>query len=605
VYEQQSRKRNPLPLVVAVVVGAAAIVGTYLVLKPDSGGKDNGAASAVARSGCVEIVMSASSEKAALLTELAGQYARSGRTFGQKKCADVKVYSKASGGSAEALGRGWDAARDGAPAPDVWSPASSSWARLLQETVATKDQQSLVPDGKIPSIAQTPLVIAMPKPMATALGWPRKPLGWGDVLGLTTDGKGWGAAGHPEWGAFKLGKTNPNFSTSGLNATVGTYFAATGRSSDLTAADLSDGKVTGYVKSVESGVVHYGDTTLTFMSNLATAAGKGRGLSYISAVAVEEKSVYDYNTGNPTGDPKRVGQGTKPQTPLVAIYPKEGTLLSDNPYVVLRTVSDDKRAAADDFRKYLQEPAQQKRFQSYAFRSFDGKAGKAISEANGMLPAAKYSVIDPPAPTVLRQILTSWSGLRKRAQVLLVLDVSGSMSDSAGSGSKLDLAKRAAQSALTQFGPDDEVGLWTFSTGPTLQDTPYQEKVKVGPLRENGGALKSAIAGLAPKGGTALYATTRAAYDHMLAKADPAKINAVVLLTDGKNEFPPDNDLDGLTRKLSAAEELQVRVFPIGYGDRADLGALGKIAAAAEGKAYDASDPASIDNVLTAVVSNF
>ena len=39
---------------------------------------------------------------------------------------------------------------------------------------------------------------------------------------------------HPEWGRFKLGKTNPYFSTSGLNATIASYFAATGVSSDLT-----------------------------------------------------------------------------------------------------------------------------------------------------------------------------------------------------------------------------------------------------------------------------------------------------------------------------------------------------------------------------------
>jgi Ca-activated chloride channel family protein len=488
----------------------------------------------------------------------------------------------------------------------VWSPASSSWARLLQETLASKDRPALVPGGKIPSIAQTPLVIAMPRPMAAALGWPGKKLGWGDVLGLETNPKGWGAAGHPEWGSFKLGKTNPNFSTSGLNATVGTYFAATGRSSDLTAADVSDPKVTGYVKSVESGVVHYGDTTLTFLSNLAQAASKGRGLSYISAVTVEEKSVYDYNQGNPTGDPKLFGKGSKPQTPLVAIYPKEGTLLSDNPYVVLSTVSDDKRAAAEDFRAFLQEPAQQKRFQSVAFRSFEGKAGEVIKDANGMLPGMKYPVIDPPSPNVLRQVLTGWSGLRKRAQVLLILDVSGSMSDSvSGGGSKLDLAKRAAQSALTQFSPDDEVGLWTFSTGATLQDVPYTEKVPIAPLKTNAAALKAAIGGLSPKGGTALYATARAAYDDMLKKADPDKINAIVLLTDGKNEFPPDSDLDGLAKKLSSGEELRVRLFPIGYGDKADMNALNTIAEAAEAKAYDASDPATLDNVLTAVVSNF
>jgi hypothetical protein len=82
---------------------------------------------------------------------------------------------------------------------------------------------------------------------------------------------------HPEWGRFTLGKTDPNFSTSGLNATIGTYFAATGRSSDLSAKDVSDPKVVAYVEGVEGSIVHCGDTTLTFLSNLQAADKAGQG----------------------------------------------------------------------------------------------------------------------------------------------------------------------------------------------------------------------------------------------------------------------------------------------------------------------------------------
>ena len=56
-----------------------------------------------------------------------------------------------------------------------------------------------------------PLVFAMPKPMAEALGWPGKAIGWAELAELAADPKGWAKYGHPEWGAFKLGKTNPNF----------------------------------------------------------------------------------------------------------------------------------------------------------------------------------------------------------------------------------------------------------------------------------------------------------------------------------------------------------------------------------------------------------
>lgn len=603
VLDTPTRRRNPLPLIIAVVIGLVVIIGIYLVLRP--AGKGAGKSSA-GRGDCVALSVAASSEKSALLSELAGQYNKSGRTFGGR-CADVKIISKASGAAMEALAAGWDPRRDGGPVPQVWSPAASSWVSLLRQRAASTDKGTLVGDTKPASLAQTPLVLAMPKPMAAALGWPAKSLGWSDVLGLTNDPKGWGAVGHPEWGSFRLGKTNPHFSTSGLNATVGSYFAATGRSGDLTEADLGDPKVLDFVKGVEAGVVHYGDTTLTFLANLAAADARGQGMNYISAVAVEEKSVYDYNQGNPTGDPKLAGKGQKPRVPLVAVYPKEGTLVSDNPYLVLASASDEQKAAADDFLKYLQSPEQQKRFTGAAFRGFDGKPGSVLSQANGLLPNQQLGVLDPPASAVLAKALSTWDSQRKRARVLLVLDVSGSMADSAvGGKSKLEVAKQAALRSVDLFAPDDEVGLWTFSTEQRGASTPYTEQVPVGPVSGNSGRIKGVINGMNAEGGTALYATTRAAQQKLLAGATPDRINAIVVLTDGKNEYPKDSDLDGLLRDLDASNlENSVRVFTIAYGDKADLDTLKRISSASRAAAYDARDPISIDSVLVNVVSNF
>jgi Ca-activated chloride channel family protein len=604
-FDSPTRRRNPLPIIIAVVVGVVAICGIYVVLRAtQKSGSDVNSAPAK-RAGCVQLNVTASSEKAALMQEFAKSYAKADRRF-NGKCADIQVTSKASGAALDALAAGWNEKVDG-PAPQVWTPASSSWVALLKQRTAATDKPNTVPDGKIPTIAQSPLVLAMPKPMAEALGWPDKAIGWSDVLGLTNDPKGWGAKGHPEWGQFRLGKTNPHFSTSGLNATVGAYFAATGRSGDLTETDLSDPKVLQFVKSVESGVVHYGDTTLTFLSNLADADKRGQGMAYISAATVEEKSVYDYNQGNPTGDPALAGKGTKPQVPLVAIYPKEGTLLSDHPYVVLNTASDDQKAASADFLAFVQAGPQQKRFTDLAFRSFDGKAGAGLTKANGLLPDQKFTVLDPPSPAVLAKALSTWDAQRKRARVLMVLDVSGSMSELTKTGkSKLELAKQAAMQSLDMFAPDDEVGLWTFSTEAAGQATPYTEQVPVAGLSANKDKLKQVIAGLAPGGGTALYATARAAQRKLLDTADPTRINAVVLLTDGKNEYPKDNDLDGLIKDLDASSlENSVRVFTIAYGEQADLKTLQSISKASRAAAYDASDPTTIDKVLVNVLSNF
>ena len=56
--------------------------------------------------------------------------------------------------------------------------------------------------------------------LAQALGWPNAQIGWSDVVALANDTQGWASKGHPEWGKFTLGKTNPNVSTSGLAATI-------------------------------------------------------------------------------------------------------------------------------------------------------------------------------------------------------------------------------------------------------------------------------------------------------------------------------------------------------------------------------------------------
>ena len=48
-----------------------------------------------------------------------------------------------------------------------------------------------------------------------------------------------------------------------------------------------------------------------------------------------------------------------------------------------------------------------------------------------------------------------------------------------------------------------------------------------------------------------------------------------------------------------------VRVFPISYGEGADLATLRRIAEASQAAVYDSSDPRSITKVFVAVVSNF
>ena len=567
---------------------------------------------------CVVVDLAVSSEKIQLLTELAGDFNGSDQARVGDDCVFARVQSKPSGGAAQLLANDWDEDTEG-PRPVIWSPAASSWGAVLNQRLGAQGEPLMT--GDFTSFMLTPLVIAMPQPMASALGYPEEPVGFSDILALAGDDTGWAAYDHPEWGQFRLGKTNPNFSTSGLSALVAQAYAANGKTSGLSIEDLQQPSTSTFAEGVESAVVHYGDITMTFMNNWFRADQRGNPFGYVSAVAVEEKSVIDYNRGDPDGVLQEGEEPRPPRVPLVAIYPEEGTVYSDNPLYILDAewVDDLEAQGAQRFVDFVQEPANQEKVLEFGFRpgNPDVAIGAPISAELGVDPDQPQTLLETPEPEVLAQLLDDWEDQRKPARVLLLMDVSGSMgelADPATGATKLDLAKRATITALDDFNDDDEVGLWIFTTGQGPEEdqdvVPLIEPGRVGDVREN---LRNRIQGLVPLNGTPLYTSTQAAYENLLASYDDTRINAVVLLSDGVNDDGDTDDdgdqLDELLRALASQSEGQqtrpVRVFPISYGEGADIATLTRIAEASQAAVYDSSDPRSITKVFVAVVSNF
>ncbi|MGH9032157.1 MAG: extracellular solute-binding protein [Acidimicrobiia bacterium] len=564
---------------------------------------------------CIPVDMAVSPEKLDLLTDLANTFNDSDRAELDDDCIFVRVQRMSSGAGATLIADDWPDPDVNGPRPVIWSPASSAWGGVVNQRKADLGEDPVAPQGE--PFMLTPLVIAMPEPMASALGYPENPIGYADILALARDPAGWGAFGHPEWGPFRLGKTNPNFSTSALHATVAQYYAAAGKTGDLTLEDLNRPEVDQFARGVESSVVHYGDITNTFLNNLYRADVRGTGLTYVSAVAVEEKSVIDYNNGNPDGILDPGEQPRKPRIPLVAIYPEEGTLFSDNPFIVLDSdwVTDDERRAAAEFQEFVLEPENQRRVLEFGFRPGNPSVAvdNPINRRNGLDPNQPQTTLEVPDPAVLVGLIDKWGETRKGARVMLVIDVSGSMGDPGDETTgetKLDLAKRAAISALDQFKPEDEVGLRIFSTEiSATEPTDYVDVVEIGPIGQNREVLASRIRDLVPTQGTPLYTVTEDSYRDMEDAFDAQRINAVVLLSDGRNEDDRNTDLDGLVQFLRGQNEgtssRPVRVFPIAYGADADLGTLERIAEATNAATYDAADPTTIERVFVAVVSNF
>ena len=563
--------------------------------------------------GCEAVDMAVSPEKVTLLTDLARSFNDSDAA---KKggCSVVRVQKKSSGVGMQLLADGWPNAEVNGPKPVVWSPASSAWGAILNQKRRDKNQPDLAPPSK--AFMRTPLVIAMPRPMAQALGWPDAQIGYADILALAQDPNGWGAKGHPEWGPFKLGKTNPNFSTSALSATIAQYYAATQKTTGLSLEDLGQPQVDAFARGVESSVVHYGDITLTFLNNLYRSDRRGASLTYVSAVAVEEKSVIDYNQGNPDGILDPGEQPRKPRVPLVAVYPKEGTLFSDNPFIVLDApwVSSRQKQAAHAFEAFVKQPENQRRVLKFGFRPGNPqvRVGAPIDKTNGVDPNQPQNVLDVPEPPVLVRILDLWAQQRKAAR--------------AARHRRVGLDGRARGRRRRDEARPGQAGRHLGSEG-------LQGRRRGGPARLHHRDPQCRAERLPRPGADRAHrrqpAPDRNRHPEPRAPARHAALHGRpgVVRRPAAELRPGPHQRGGAAHRRQERRRPQprrqrpahpnlrnsnegeatrpVRIFTIAYGKDADLGVLRRIAEATNAAAYDASDPTSINQVFTAVISNF
>jgi predicted Ser/Thr protein kinase len=616
--------RTALVFVVVVAVGMTSYIRWWpwqSSLDPCTGTPD-------------EILRVASSaDKSHLLRDEATAY---GQREADGRCVRVVVDEHNSGSAMEALAAGWTES-DG-ERPDVWSPASREWLHLARHRADNGGSTAVaqvLPATEPESIVTTPLVIAMPMEMARQLGWPdSRDIGWQTLARLATQEDGWGGERRPEWGDFLIGKTNPQYSTSGLNATIGMFHIARAddRRTALGREDVADLATATYVRSVERSIAHYGETSLHFLNNLRHAAEEGRPLDYVSAVTVEESSMLAYNAGYANGTSSEAPTG-EPTTKLAAIHPVEGTIHSDHPYIELAwpDTSEAERQVSADFLEHLHSRPAQRRFQDLGFRDHKGNPGPLATADHGAVPDAEITELPLPDAETIDAVMNKWTELRKPANVLLVLDVSRSMNegvthklaaaqscpdeqkvadkDVRRCPTKLERVKEAAAPIVDGFTGADKVGLWEFSQDID-GEADHRELVAAGPLTETQKLrLVGAVDALAPRTDTALYDTLSLAVDTVRANYDDGAINAVVVLSDGADNTNP-LGLEPLLRKLEDPEE-PVRVFTIAYGigsveDRNGQLALQQIADASGGARYEAKDSRRIiDELVAAVVSNF
>lgn len=473
---------------------------------------------------------------------------------------------------------------DGEIQPTVWSPASSvylpvanaEWRKTHAEDMYTGTPRDLV---------LSPVVIAMWQPMAETLGYPAKPIGWQDIAELSTNPEGWAAYGYPEWGTFKFGHTHPDFSNSGIVSAIAEVYAGLNKQRGLTLVDLQSAELRQFLINVESSIIHYGSSTGFFAERMFE-----RGPSYLSAAVMYENLIV-------AQEAKRLS-GQVSQIPVVAIYPKEGTFWTNNPYVLLNApwVTVEQKVAAQDFEAFLLDRPQQLRAIELGFRPADPAIPltSPLDLQHGVDPMQPQTVLEIPSAEVIAAIQNLWQEVKRPVDLVVVLDTSGSMS-----GDKINAARASLINFINLFDDRDRVQVMTFNTQITTLSP-------LSPLGEKRADLSRRVSGIIENGGTSLYDATLAAYRDLQTNGDPRHIRAIVVLSDGV-DTDSSIQLSELMNNISSNVEEggnAIKIFTIAFGDDADEVILLQIAESTGAKQYK-SDPKNIQKIYGEISTFF
>ena len=468
--------------------------------------------------------------------------------------------------------------------PVVWSPASSVYIPVANAEWKRSHADDLV-TGNIKDLVLSPVVIAMWKPMAEALGWPSKSLGWADIASLATAPDGWAAYGYPEWGSFKFGHTHPNYSNSGIVSIIAEAYSGANKQRDLTLSDLQNEKLKSFMAEVEKSVIHYGTSTGFFAERMFE-----RGPSYLSAAVMYENLIVAQEN-------KRLN-GSSSQLPVIAIYPKEGTFWSNHPYVILNApwVTAEQKEAAQDFQTFLLDRPQQLKAIELGFRPADPSIPltSPLDAQHGVEVNQPQTVLEIPAAEVIAGVQNLWKEVKKPVDLVVVLDTSGSMR-----GEKITAARNSLMQFINLLDERDRLQVIVFNTDIiTLTDLSL-----VGDKRQN---VINRVSGIVEGGGTRLYDAVLEAYQGLENTGDPNHIRSVVVLSDGEDTESFNYLSDVLSQIGATGEEAgsSIKLFTIAFGEDADKDILKQIAESTGGKQYD-SDPKTINKVYSEIATFF
>jgi EmrB/QacA subfamily drug resistance transporter len=443
--------------------------------------------------------------------------------------------------------------------PDVWIPDSSVWTSRRSPVGPGVPQDN-------PSVALSPVVVAVRADTAARLGRPSRSPGFVDLLPRA------GATDGP----VRFSLSDPERSAATAGVLLGLRSGIRGR---------PDGPA------------------------VVTAVLRGAARSHVRP----EEALSARRPGTPLGVPATeqqvfVGNAEHPGARIVATYLPGRGYADDYPYVLLSS-DHAQRIRAQQVLDQLRGDSGHHRLLAAGFRDASGRAGPALVPAAGVEPGGHPAGPVPDRGDVDRAA-RALTAIQLGSRLLTVFDISGPMATpvpGAGGASRMALVLAAAMNGLAVYPDSTEAGLWTFSR-KLSRDKDYRELVPVVRLGTNPDGntgrmrLGQALAGIRPirGGGTGLYSTALAAVRSLRRDWNPDAVNSVVLLTGGHDDSPGGITLPQLVEALRSESDPAHPVYltTIAVGPDADTAALAAMSRATGGEMYRAKDPRDIRQVV-------